>query len=341
MVASTPRAWSLIALDPTLRQYGGNTGYDDQLASTYRYDADVANHKQLAIGDLVLIRDSKRLIGIAQIETISSFPVQKIRQRCPTCGQVNVKLRKTKPLPWRCVLGHEFQTPLSEEVTLKGYAARYEQTFVPAPEAISVVEIKNAALRPNDQLSIEEVDLSRFEHALVSRYPETRLVIERFLDGKNLAPEDAALPADFGIEADTGSPFLSTMSDTRERVLRSIRLRRGQSSFRNSLILRYGPHCMASGCSLMDIVEAAHIDPFRGINDHHPENGLLLRTDLHTLFDLNLMGIEPDGLILRFHPRVLNACDYRSLDGTPLQLPAMKRPAEAPIKRRWAAYRSK
>jgi putative restriction endonuclease len=35
---------------------------------------------------------------------------------------------------------------------------------------------------------------------------------------------------------------------------------------------------------------------YRGMKDNDPSNGLLLRTDIHTLYDLNLLGIEPDSL---------------------------------------------
>jgi hypothetical protein len=82
-------------------------------------------------------------------------------------------------------------------------------------------------------------------------------------------------------------------TDQRERTLAIVRLRRGQSTFRNALINKYGPSCMMSGCTIMDIVEASHIFPYnRGaLND--PRNGLLLRSDLHTLFDIGLLGIDP------------------------------------------------
>jgi len=52
------------------------------------------------------------------------------------------------------------------------------------------------------------------------------------------------------------------------------------------------------------VLEAAHIKPYRGKTDSHLENGLLLRADLHTLFDLNLIGVEPDTLTVRVHPWV-------------------------------------
>lgn len=38
---------------------------------------------------------------------------------------------------------------------------------------------------------------------------------------------------------------------------------------------RYGDQYMISGIKLLDVLEAAHISPYRGIDDNHPDNGLL------------------------------------------------------------------
>lgn len=331
---SRSRAWSFIALPAGERQYGGNVGYSDDVEQTYRYDSSVPNHKQVSSGDLVLIRDATRLLGIARIEEVTSKPSKKLRQRCPECGNTGIKLRKSMPVPWRCSKGHLFGTPSTESIDVTAYEAHYDQSFLRTPGAVPVSELKAAALRPNDQLSIEEVDLARIERALIDRFPATSFLISGFLQGSVLSPADADEDAE---SIDVAAPFVTTMTDTREKVLRSIRARRGQRAFRDKLIRRYGARCMASGCELMDIVEAAHIDPYRGENDNHPENGLLLRTDLHTLFDLNLMGIDPDGYVLWLHSKVKDA-SYLHLHGKSLQLGSRLVPARAALQRRWGTF---
>jgi hypothetical protein len=238
------------------------------------------------------------------------------------------------PVPWRCSKGHLFETPAAESIDVTAYEAHYDRSFLHTLEAVPVAELKAAALRPNDQLSIEEVDLARMEQALVNRFPATSFLIAGFLQGSVLSPADADENAE---PASLTAPFVSTMTDTREKILRSISVRRGQRNFRDKLIRRYGARCMASGCELMDIVEAAHIDPYRGANDNHPENGLLLRADLHTLFDLNLMGIDPDGYVLRLHSRVKDA-SYRHLHGKSLCLGSHLVPARAALQRRWGSF---
>lgn len=329
------RTWSLISLKPAARQYGGNTGYSDEVQQVYRYDSSVANHKQIAEGDLVFLRDSKHLLGVARIESISASTIEKTRRRCPLCGQTGLKRRKTHSIPWRCTGGHEFQTPTEDVVGVIGFEARYDKSFVQTPEAVPIAALKAAALRPNDQLSIEELDLAKIEQTLLVSFPQTRVLIEHFLYGYVLSSSEADSEEELG--STSQSSFIATMTDTRESVLRAIRIRRGQKKFRDQLIRRYGAYCLASGCELMDIVEAAHIDPFRDANDHHPESGLLLRADLHTLFDLNLMGIEPKALTLHFPVQVRNA-GYESLENSSLRLSTGKRPAHDPLARRWEAY---
>jgi putative restriction endonuclease len=68
---------------------------------------------------------------------------------------------------------------------------------------------------------------------------------------------------------------------------------------------------------VVGLLEAAHLRPYRGVGDNHPSNGLLLRSDLHTLFDLDMLGIEPDTLrvVLRSD---LKGTEYEMYDGKPL-----------------------
>ncbi len=58
-------------------------------------------------------------------------------------------------------------------------------------------------------------------------------------------------------------------------------------------MVRYEHRCVVTGCTVIAVLEAAHIRPYRRPEDNDVKNGLLLRADIHTLFDLNLLGIEP------------------------------------------------
>ena len=94
---------------------------------------------------------------------------------------------------------------------------------------------------------------------------------------------------------------------------------------------------MISHCALMDIVESAHIWPYRGPKDNHPENGLLLRADIHTLFDLDLLGIEPDSMEVGVHPKAEPA-GYGSFNGVRLRIPGKTRPSRSALRARWTSF---
>lgn len=137
---------------------------------------------------------------------------------------------------------------------------------------------------------------------------------------------DPALAGDFAPEE----------GDWRVTVYRQIKARRGQQAFRDSLRERYGDQCMISGCGLMDVVEAAHIKPYRGDGDNHPANGLLLRADVHTLFDLDLIGVEPGTLVVRVHPSAKSA-GYGGFDGLTLKY-ASSKPSGGALALRWGLF---
>jgi len=86
------------------------------------------------------------------------------------------------------------------------------------------------------------------------------------------------------------------LEEERKRVERSVPDRPGQHRFRTELIKVYGSRCAISGCEVDDALEAAHIHPHTGPNSDDLGNGIVLRADLHRLFDRNLIGINPHNL---------------------------------------------
>jgi hypothetical protein len=156
--------------------------------------------------------------------------------------------------------------------------------------------------------------------------------IDGFRDGIELSPDEGETP-------DEEAPYVPTGEDSRVAVLRQIKARRGQQAFRDALRSRYGDRCMISGCPLMDIVEAAHIKPHRSEQDNHPANGLLLRADLHTLFDLKFIGIEPDTLTVHVHPDA-RASGYEQFHGGRL-LCGESQPSPDALALQWKRFRPK
>lgn len=76
--------------------------------------------------------------------------------------------------------------------------------------------------------------------------------------------------------------------------------------FRRQLLDAYGGRCAVTQTPIEGLLEAAHISPYRGQHTHSVNNGLLLRSDIHTLFDLHLLSVLPD-LTVRVAPEVMTA----------------------------------
>jgi hypothetical protein len=108
--------------------------------------------------------------------------------------------------------------------------------------------------------------------------------------------------------------------DGRKRALSSIVRRQGQPKFRQNLLDLYESKCAISGCDAVHALEAAHKVPYKGEKTNHASNGILLRSDLHTLFDLGLLTVDAETLAVKLGV-LLKDTVYSALDGKPLRLP--------------------
>lgn len=70
--------------------------------------------------------------------------------------------------------------------------------------------------------------------------------------------------------------------------------RLGQGAFRVLVTDAYDRRCAISGERTLPVLEAAHIKPYADSGPHQVSNGLLLRSDLHTLFDRGYITVTPD-----------------------------------------------
>jgi hypothetical protein len=104
-----------------------------------------------------------------------------------------------------------------------------------------------------------------------------------------------------------------------EKIAKAIAARRGQSEFRQRLLDTYRK-CLITGCDAVDALEAAHIRPYAGGGTFDLSNGLLLRADIHTLFDLGLIAVNADNMTA-IVAWALKKTDYGQFDGKILQFP--------------------
>ncbi|WP_222594222.1 HNH endonuclease [Kozakia baliensis] len=141
-------------------------------------------------------------------------------------------------------------------------------------------------------------------------------------------------------DADDLSFDPDSAGDERERAMRAIRLRRGQAAFRASLLEAYGGRCVISNCTVKDVLEAAHIVPYNGPQTNHVSNGLLLRADLHTLFDCHLFSIDPRGRRITIADSLIGT-GYEKISGKKIRIPNNENysPHTRYLERRYNAFR--
>ena len=110
------------------------------------------------------------------------------------------------------------------------------------------------------------------------------------------------------------------MEDQREFVHRQVARRLGQIGFRRELIRAYGGRCAITGCDVSAVLEAAHISPYRGPGTNHVTNGLLLRSDIHLLFDQGLLGVLPGSLTVVVSGSLADT-EYAEFEGQTIRVP--------------------
>jgi hypothetical protein len=159
--ARPPTTWLVATLGDD-RQYGGNQGYADELATKYRYDSRVPNHARISAADVFVLRDRSRILGVARVREIERFAGAKWTNLCPECGLSGIKPRSRKLPEFRCYRCEaEFSTPRVEVVDVTEFVAHYAHAFVPLNLKLDMAEMRGACVRPNDNLSMQEIDVSR------------------------------------------------------------------------------------------------------------------------------------------------------------------------------------
>lgn len=126
-------------------------------------------------------------------------------------------------------------------------------------------------------------------------------------------------------------------SDERDRAKAVIVRRKRQQEFRKMLLSAYEGRCTISRTDTEPALQAAHISSYLGERSQLVTNGLLLRADLHILYDRSLLSVDPSSMRVRISPK-LEGSDYAHLDGEPIALP--RNPHERPSEERLAAQYS-
>jgi putative restriction endonuclease len=103
--------------------------------------------------------------------------------------------------------------------------------------------------------------------------------------------------------------------------------RLGQQAFQAVVLSAYHRRCAISGTHIPPVLQAAHILPVASGGEHRLDNGLLLRSDVHTLFDRGYLGVDPRHRLLvspRLRADFGNGDEFYSKAGQVIDLPGRR-----------------
>lgn len=287
---TTARTWLVIAAGDD-RGHGGNDGYDDEPDAYYSWDSTVANSKQLAVGDRIVLRDKRGLIGMSVIEDIVVKEEEKILKRCPKCGKAKIHARAKKTPRYKCQpCGHPFEVPNSRLESVTTYRSRHDAAWTPLDGALELDRVRQMCVQPKSIQSLRELKWEEFSAALQS-------------EGR----------------ASTLDTVRTRLSSEGHR-LSLVRVRLGQGNFRAGLFDAFGEVCAVSGGAPKEVLDAGHLYSYAQIGEHQPHGGLLFRKDIHSLFDRGSIAIDPDSLRVNVASNIARFPTYADFQGQPVQV---------------------
>ena len=295
------RAWLLMAAGHD-RGHGGNSGYDDQVDAYYSWDSNVPNYKNLAVGDPVALWDKKRLLGVSVIEEIESAQGQKLLNRCPECSTTRITRRKTVEPPYRCSkCRHEFATPCAEITSVVQYKARYDAAWTSLDGLLDESELRSLAVNAGEFNAMRPLDWAAFRKALVAK--DAGRAADRVS-----ARIDFSSPQSVGVLVEPSHGFSHAL----------VRVRRGQQQFRHQLLTNQGSVCAFTGGAPPRVLEAGHLYSYAQLGTHYEHGGLMLRRDIHRLFDDGVLAVDPSTLRIDVAPGLASYPQYARLHDMPM-----------------------
>ena len=251
--------------------------YGDHFGERYEYDSNVVNSSRIREGDVLLIRDAQLIFGFGVIERIDAAKGEKLMRRCPVCRRAAVSRRKAVVPEYRCLkCKAEFDAPFVEPLIVTRFVAHYGRWWVPLPSPAPVRQLLNVYAQQDRQNAIRLLDETAAER-LIGQLAG--------VDGQFFVQISHAVGSLEG-------GFVESIA----------KARRGQAHFRQGLVDRFGAVCAVTGPQPEQVLDAAHLYPYAKTPHHDAEGGLLLRADVHRLFDRLVLTIDPKSWRARVDP---------------------------------------
>lgn len=259
----------------------------------------------------VVLWDKKASIGAAVIGSITTEKKTKPVYSCPKCGKAHIKARKTIEPRYRCFkCGTNFDAPVTTRKQVLEYTAHYGASWVDLGGLLEGGTLRSLCVSPKSQLSLRP------------------LWWDAFTD----------------VVARAGGPELLTVLEAARGTVNgghrvaNVRVRIGQGAFRRELLAATGAVCAFTGCTPAAALEAAYLYSYAKAGEHREHGGLLMRRDLHRLFDLGYIGVDPTTLRVDVSPTLADYPAYLDLDGRLLAVPLWGRQVTW-LREHWAEHR--
>lgn len=153
------RAWLCLSKAHN-RAHAGNDGYEDETSFYYLWDSTIPNYMQVRTGDIIVLWDEEKLLGISLIDDIKTRARIKSRYRCPKCKSTKIKRRLRKVPEFKCgnqVCKAEFDQPTTEQIQIVEYRANYSSSWRPLLGSLNGRECRALAKSQRSQHSIREI----------------------------------------------------------------------------------------------------------------------------------------------------------------------------------------
>lgn len=303
-------AWLVIAAGDD-RQHGGNDGYDDEPSAYYSWDSTVANHGKLEPGDPIALWNKKTLLGLSIIEHIETGRATKAVYKCPSCRRSGIKARKTARPLYRCgKCEAEFDDPVVEAVVVTTYRSRHDAAWVDLYGVVDGARLRRLCVSEDSQHSMRPL-----------RWLDFLAEVTRCDPGVSLEPLESRQDRIAGGHRQA-----------------TVRARLGQAQFRRSLLQSQGEVCAFVGPCPESALQAAHLYSYADLGRHEVSGGLLLRSDIHVLFDEGLLAVDPESRLIFVDASIRHFNAYGQLHGRSLSVEPTSR-QWAWLKRHWNQHK--
>ena len=285
-----PRGWICISKSHDQIVRAGD-GYLESLGLSYEWRIALPNGTEMTKDDVIVIRDAERILGISIIEDVKKKMKVHTSNYCPKCNAAQVRERKNLSPKYMCAkCGKEFATVKTRSERQEFRVASYAPGWVELDKTARTLKAwRRISKTPKSQHSLQEIDLEK---------------LDAFL-----SEVDPSLLVPFNCR----NPLLNG-----GHRLGTAKTRIGQAEFRRKLFSYYANNCAITGPNHQNALEAAHLYSYSEIGVHHDDGGLLLRRDIHRLFDTGLIAINPETLRVDISPELHAIEAYKSLSNTPI-----------------------